>query len=130
MKSDLMKEMEVVFEETYARHMVDKVGTSWFMQHRDERRRRMDFVLRLTNELRKLREGGTVLCTAWAEWAIEAVIVGDLDELKMWGIDGLSEADFAKNIGPQEAPALAKTYAAFREICEEAHLTGKPKEVV
>lgn len=130
MKNSLISSLEDVFRESYAKRMSEKIEGSWAFQGRNEQRRRMGFVLRLAEELKKIRDGGTRFSSLWAEWAIEAIITGNLEDLKMWGIDGLSEAGFNENAGPEAAARYAPVYANFREICEEAYLTAQPMEKV
>lgn len=126
-------DMDAIMEklnEHAAERMAQRLEGSWAFQHRSEQRRRMGFLLRMAEELKKIRDSGVRFSSAWAEWAMEAVITGDLRELKMWGVDGLSLAEFEKNVGPEHAPRYAEVYAGFREICEEALLTAKPMEKV
>ena len=119
------------FRESFARRLSDKLEGSWVLQHKSEQRRRLGFVLRMATELKSIREGGTIFCGMWAELAIEAVITGNLEDLKSWGIDGLSEAEFERNTGDHDgAVRYASAYAKFREICEDAYVTARPMEKV
>lgn len=127
--SDLIKEMfGNGFVERFAEHVREQFSQSWGQQVREERRRRLEFVRRMILELEEVRKQ-TIFSNRWAEAAIEAVITGDLVELKMWGIDGMSEEDFVKNSG-ENGKKYAEIYAKFREICEEALITAKPRERV
>lgn len=119
------------FRESAGRRMTEKLEGSWVFQHRSEQRRRMGFVLKMAAELKSIRESKVIFCGMWAECAIEAVIVGNLEDLKSWGIDGLSEEEFVRNTGDEVAGRrYAQAYAKFREICEDAYVTAKPMEKV
>ena len=115
----------------FAERMAAKLEGSWVFQHRSEQRRRMGFVLRMAAELKNIRDSKVIFCGMWAELAIEAVITGNLEELKSWGIDGLSEEEFTKNTGDAVAGRrYAEAYSKFREICEDALITAVPREKV
>ena len=117
------------FEESFARHMAKKWNESWGQQPREERKRRMHFVLRMAEELANIRKV-TNFSTGWCEMAIEDVINGDLESLRFMGVEGLSEKGFEENVGGEQGRRYAELFAKFREICEEAYLSAQPKERV
>lgn len=111
-------------------HMTRGLSGSWHMQDVAERKRRLTFVVQMSALLDGLRKAGVMMMAAWAEWAVEAVITGDLPALKAYGVDGLSEAHLVWSYSGQEGRALAELYAPFREIAQQAYLSALPRETV
>jgi hypothetical protein len=123
-RSELLQQLEELSSETLAKRMAGDFSRSWCMQGREERKRRMTFILRMAEELAAVRSV-TNFSTGLAEMAIEAVIKGDLDELR--DLVGLfSEEGLIENAGAEEGPRYAKIFAKFRETAEEALLTAGP----
>lgn len=92
----------------------EKLAASWSLQSRDEQRRRLSAVIRLSAELERIREK-EMFATGLAEMAIEAVIEGD------WGlaasmVEGLS---FKKERDETRIYA-GDLYATFRELLLQA----------
>ena len=111
-------------------HMTRGFSGAWHMQDVSERRRRLAFVSQMAVVLEGIKKD-TVAMSIWADWAIEAVITGDLNALKTYGVAGLSEAHLTWNYRNQaEARRLVKAYAPFRELAEQAYLTALPRETV
>src|SRR5580698_7067843 len=100
-------------------HMTRGFSGAWHMQDVSERRRRLAFVAQMSVVLEGIKKE-VVTSTLWADWAIEAVITGDLNALKTYGVDGLSETHFTWNYrNPAEGRRLAEIYAPFRELAEQ-----------
>lgn len=135
MADDVKKLIDRVFfpagwEEAFAGRLIDRFRNSWSEQSPTVRKTRMRYVLAMAAELAEIRKTEN-FSTAMCEWAIEAVIMGDIPDLKNC-IEWLSEKEFAKNIGDDEEGArYAEIFAKFRDICEEAHLilTPNPTEM-
>lgn len=89
-------------------------------QAREERRRRMKYIVALSVEHDRICQQDR-FATAWSEATIEAVINGDWDEVKMW-TDTLEFRDEAPQIRNIAAPKFAK----FVEVAREAWET-RPK---
>jgi len=104
--------------------LVERRCRTWVMQPPVERRRRMHYVLLLSQTLADVRRE-TTFGTTWAEWAIEAVITGELDDLRLFGISMMSETELMRTVGNAEhAVYYASIFARFREVCEEAYTTA------
>lgn len=107
----------LTLEEFMQLHTAEKVQESWFRQERDERKRRLGFVMELSVELVKIKEQ-IMFCTALAESAIEAIIEGDWRMVKDWA-DHLSFEDERIEIHASSA----HVYAKFRELLMQAYNT-------
>ena len=115
-------------ERTNVDGLVDRRCRSWSMQASGERQWRMRYVLALASELEKIRKE-TMFATTWAEWAIEAIITGEVDDLRLWGIAHLSETELLRMVGTVEHSSYyAKVYEGFREICAQADQEWISKE--
>lgn len=95
-------------------HTFERICESWFNQQRDERKRRLHFVMELSIELAKIKEKMT-FSTGLAELGIESVIEGDWKMVKEW-------ADhFSFNEEREEIRlSCADTFARFRELLQHA----------
>lgn len=130
MSDDLFKRLTGEdFQESFTRHMMKRWNDSWGQQPREERKRRMHFVLRMAEELANIRKV-TNFSTGWCEMVIEDVILGDLESLRFMGVEGLSAKGFEENVGGPTGARYADIFAKFREICEEAYLSAQAKERV
>jgi hypothetical protein len=91
-------------------HDAEKIARSWSLQPREEQRRRLDAVMRLSVELARVRES-TVFSTRLAEMAIEAVIEGDWKMVSEWAehFSFSDEDHFNKE-------KYAPIFAIFREL--------------
>lgn len=100
-------------------HTAEKLAASWALQPREEQRRRLDAIVRLSAELARLRET-TQFSMRLAEMAIEAVIEGDWKMVEEW-------ADYFA-FGGEDA-GLREKYApvfnVFRELLCQALRAGK-----
>lgn len=116
----------VGWEEAFAARLMARFNDSWSEQQATVRKLRMRYVLRMAAELAEIRKTEN-FSTGMCEWAIEAIITGDMVFLKDC-IGYLSEDEFKKNVGDDERGArYAVLFAKFREICEEALLVLGPK---
>lgn len=87
------------------------------LQARDERRRRMKYVVAMSVEHDRICQQDR-FATFWSEACIEAVINGDWDEVKMW-----AESLKFKNEGPDIRNIAAPKFANFVKIALEAYET-------
>lgn len=91
-------------------HDAEKIARSWALQSREERRRRLSAIMRLSIELGHIR-ATTEFSTRLAEMAIEAVIEGDWKMVEEWAED-YSFSDDNEDIQQKYAPV----FAIFREL--------------
>ncbi len=89
-------------------------------QAREERRRRMKYIVALSAEHERICQVDT-FATAWSEATIEAVINGDWEEVKMW-----TESMEFRDENPSIRNIAAPKFARFVEIAREAWET-RPK---
>jgi hypothetical protein len=118
----------VSMEEFLNVNMAEKVAASWFRQERDERKRRLNFVMELSAELAKIKET-TLFSTGLAENGIESVIEGDWKMVKEWADHFSFEEDYGN--AAQQAiirDSHASVYARFRELLQQAYDT-RPGEM-
>lgn len=108
------------WEEMFVRRQVMKFKRSWAEQPTEVRKLRMRYVLQMAAELAEIRKT-TGFSTAFCEWAIEAVITGDPDDLRL-AMDMISEKGFEENAGDELGARYAPLFAKFRDICEEARV--------
>lgn len=101
---------------------VERWKTSWSEQSREEKRRRMHFVLAMAAELNEIRKTNRH-ATAWCEMAIEDVIIGDWKSMPMH----ISMFEF-KDDDPTYRERYAPIFARFRQICEEAMVVASTKD--
>lgn len=104
-------------EQMLFEYAVKRFKNSWHEQNRDERKRRMRFVLDLSRELDVIRQT-TNFSTAFCEMAIEAVITGDEKDLKVWA-DSFDFEGEREDLRERYCPLFKR----FKEICGEALLT-------
>jgi hypothetical protein len=97
----------------------EKMAASWSNQSREERKRRLDAVMRLSIELEHIRES-TNFSTRLAELAIEAVIEGDWKMVEEWA-EHFAFEDEHEQIRVRSAPE----YVTFRELLLQALRAGK-----
>jgi hypothetical protein len=100
-------------------HDAEKLSSSWSLQQREERRRRLDAVMRLSVELARVRET-TGFSTRLAEMAIESVIEGDWKMVEEWA-DHLAFSDE----GEDQRQKYGTIYAIFRELLLQVLRAGK-----
>jgi hypothetical protein len=96
-------------------HNAERVARSWALQPREEKRRRLNTVMRLSVELTRIREI-TVFSTGLAEQAIESVIEGDWKMVESW------TEIFAFD---DDCHDFAPIYATFCELLLQALRVGK-----
>jgi hypothetical protein len=92
----------------------EKMVASWSNQPREERRRRLDAVMRLSIELVRVRET-TEFSTRMAELAIEAVIEGDWKMVDEWA-EHFTFATEGEDLRQKYEPI----FAIFRELLLQA----------
>lgn len=92
----------------------EKLAASWSLQTREEQKRRLSAVIRLSAELERIREK-EMFATGLAEMAIEAVIEGDW-RLAASMVEGLT---FKKESDELRSHA-GDMYATFRELLLQA----------
>lgn len=92
----------------------EKIAASWMNQSREERRRRLSAVMRLSVELARIRES-TLFATRLAEMAIEAVIEGDWKMVEEWA-DALRLAEEHESTQQTYEPV----FVVFRELLLQA----------
>lgn len=88
----------------------EKMAASWALQPREERRRRLDAVMRLSVELTRVRET-TEFSTRLAELAIESVIEGDWKMVEEWA-EHFTFADEGEDLRQK----YVAVFAIFREL--------------
>jgi len=94
-------------------HTAERIYESWFRQERNERKRRLHFVMELSIELAKIKE--TVnFSTGLAELGIESIIEGDWTMVKEWA-DHFTFKDEHESIRSH-----ASVYARFSELLQQA----------
>jgi hypothetical protein len=96
-------------------HSAEKLSRSWALQPREEQRRRLAAVVRLSVELSRVRET-TSFATQLAEMAIESVIEGDWKMVEEWA-EHFAFADEREEI---RTSASALAWIAFRELLLQA----------
>lgn len=97
----------------------EKLTTSWALQSREERKRRLRAVIQLSVELNRIRET-TNFATRLAELAIEAVIEGDW-KMVAECTEHLTFNDESEELRKTSAP----TFAVFRELLLQVLRTEK-----
>jgi hypothetical protein len=100
-------------------HSAMKLSRSWALQPREEQRRRLGAVVRLSVELDRIRQTES-FATRLAEMAIEAVIEGDWKMVEEWAEHFAfgDERDEVRIRG-------SEIYAMFRELLLQALRAGK-----
>jgi hypothetical protein len=100
-------------------HSAEKLSRSWSLQPREEQKRRLAAVIRLSAELARIREKEN-FATRLAEMAIESVIEGDWKMVEEWAEHFAfdDERDEVRDRG-------GEIYATFRELLLQALRTGK-----
>ncbi len=96
-------------------HSVEQVSRSWSLQPREEKRRRLGAVMRLSVELDRIRQVG-LYATRMAEMSIEAVIEGDWKMVEEWA----EHFTFADEPGMQGSSSHRELYATFCELLLQA----------
>lgn len=113
---DLQTQME--------RLMIKQFWRSWGQQPTEIRKKRMEFVRAMILEEEEIKKI-SISATGWCTIATEAVIKGDLDELKIWAPMFLFDDE---KLHKQDAHAqeMRARFAKFRQICLDAidHLTA------
>lgn len=102
--------------------MADKVQASWSQQQRDERKRRLNFVVELSVELTKIKEHHN-FATGLAELGIESIIEGDWTMVKEWA----GHFTFAEE-EHEQIRTYASVYARYSELLQQAYDT-RPGEM-
>jgi hypothetical protein len=97
----------------------EKMAASWCLQPPEEKKRRRQAVIGLSQELGRVREA-TGFSTRLAELAIEAVIEGDWKMVQEWA-DHFTFDDEGTEMRQKHAPV----YAAFRELLLQVLRSGK-----
>lgn len=97
--------------------MAEKVEVSWFRQERDERKRRLNFVMELSVELAKIKET-TLFSTGLAELGIESLIEGDWKMVQEWAEHFTFQEETHESI-----KSHASVYARFSELLQQAYDT-------
>lgn len=92
----------------------EKLTASWTLQPREERKRRLAAVMRLSVELARVRET-TEFSTRLAEQAIEAVIEGDWKMVEEWA-DHFTFDEEGEELRQKHAPI----FLTFRELLLQA----------
>jgi hypothetical protein len=100
-------------------HTAEKLTAAWLLQSREERKRRLGAVTRLSVELDHVRET-MMFATQLAELAIESVIEGDWKMVEEWA-EHFSFEDEREEIRISAGSA----YATFRELLLQALRAGK-----
>jgi hypothetical protein len=97
--------------------MAEKIQVAWFQQQREERKRRLNFVVELSVELTKIKQEH-VFCTGLAELGIESIIEGDWKMVQEW-------AEHFTFQDEQEGTraTYASVYARFSELLQQAYDT-------
>ena len=88
----------------------ESLAASWAIQPREERKRRLHAVMRLSVELARIHET-TEFSTGLAELAIESVIEGDWKMVEEWAEHFSFDAE-----GEQLRERFAPVFAVFREL--------------
>jgi hypothetical protein len=115
MLSDLLGR-NVTAEELFERWLQEDFVRSWTRQSPEARKSRMKYVLQMAAELQEIRKV-TIQATAFCEFAIEGVITGKIEDVRMWS-KALTFPEESADLQYQERMALV--FARFREICDEA----------
>ena len=97
----------------------EKLAASWAIQTRDERKRRLAAVMRLSVELARIHET-TTFSTRLAESAIESVIEGDWKMVEEWA-EHFTFTDEDDQLSQKYAPV----FAVFRELLLQVLRTEK-----
>jgi hypothetical protein len=100
-------------------YSAEKLSRSWVLQPREERRRRLAAVVRLSAELELLRQTES-FATRLAEMAIESVIEGDWKMVEEWA-EHFAFGDECDEIRVRGSAV----YATFRELLLQAVRAGK-----
>lgn len=101
---------------------LDELSHSFATQDKDERRRRLGFIIRLGAELDKIKQKGP-FATGLAEAGIESVILGDWSMVREWA-DHFEFKDEHESI----REAYATLYVAFVGLLREAFDTRPEAE--
>jgi hypothetical protein len=100
-------------------HDAEKLSRSWSLQPREEQRRRLTAVVRLSADLERIRQTES-FATRLAEMAIESVIEGDWKMVEEWA------EHFAFEGERDEVRIHGSTiYVTFRELLLQALRVGK-----
>lgn len=105
----------LTFEEFMQRHRAEQIAASWVLQSAEEKRRRRQAVIRLSQELGRIEET-TKFSARLCELAIESVIEGDWTMVQEW-----AEHFAFVPLHEQEARA----FATFRELLLQVLRTDK-----
>lgn len=97
----------------------EKLASSWALQPREERKRRLAAVMQLSVELTRIHET-TTFSTRLAESAIESVIEGDWKMVEEWA-EHFTFADEDDQLSQKYAPV----FAVFRELLLQVLRTEK-----
>lgn len=97
----------------------EKLSASWTLQSREERKRRLGAVMRLSVELARIREI-TGFSTRLAEQAIEAVIEGDWKSVEEWADHFTFDEE-----GEELRQKCVPIFNAFRELLLQALRAAK-----
>jgi hypothetical protein len=100
-------------------HNAEKLAASWSLQSREEQKRRLSAVIRLSVELERIREKEN-FATRLAELAIESVIEGDWKMVEEWA----EHFAFEDERDEIRSPA-GSVYATFRELLLQVLRAGK-----
>jgi hypothetical protein len=98
-------------------HTFERICESWFNQQRDERKRRLHFVMELSIELAKIKEHHN-FATGLAELGIESVIEGDWKMVQEWA----EHFTFTDEHEGTRA-TYASVYAHYTELLQQAYDT-------
>lgn len=115
------------FQEWFVHQRVEEYANSFAAQDRDERRRRLNLVIRLGRELCNIREEN-LFSTMMGESAIEAVILGKWDEIKDYGTWLSFKAEFVDD--PDQGDYYSRLWSRFREILAETYQHRLPPNPV
>ena len=108
-----MRDLKEMLVDILQAHTAERIYESWFNQQRDERKRRLHFVMELSIELAKIKEQMT-FATGLAELGIESVIEGDWNMVKEWA-DHFTFNDERDEI----RLSSAEVYARFSELLQQ-----------
>lgn len=111
------------FREFWQLGQVVRLRDSYVNQNKEERKRRLELVIRASAALEQIRTV-TLSGIAWGEWAIEAILTGeDKDILRDWG----KQLAFRYKDDPREQEFLA-LWGPFTEIVKEAVATTPKRD--
>ena len=103
-------------EDLFAKWLREDSIRSWAFQSPEARKSRMKYVLQMAAELQEIRKV-TIRATAFCEFAIEGVIMGKIEAVRMW-TKAMTFPEESSH--PQEQARMVAVFARFREICDEA----------